>query len=161
MKLYEFNEAIESALFEAIDPETGEIVDESALEKLNALQMEKDEKVESCLIMYKNLLAEAEAINAEKKNLDAREKQAKSKAEWIFRYVEKNLEGEKFSTPKVSVSYRKSESIEIIDESAIPEKYIKVKTTTQPDKTAIKKAIKWGEAVMGAKLVENKNMQVK
>lgn len=48
---------------------------------------------------------------------------------------------------------RNPPSCVVLDESMIPEQYIKVKTTYVPDKTAIKGAIQGGEAVPGAELV--------
>ncbi|MBD2429507.1 siphovirus Gp157 family protein [Phormidium sp. FACHB-1136] len=48
---------------------------------------------------------------------------------------------------------RNPPSCVVLDESMIPEQYIKVKTTYAPDKTAIKGAIQGGETVPGADLV--------
>jgi len=48
---------------------------------------------------------------------------------------------------------RNPPSCVVLDESMIPEQYIKVKTTYAPDKAAIKGAIQGGEAVPGAELV--------
>ena len=50
MTLYEINEAIRNAIELGFDPETGEILDASALEQL---QMDRDEKIENiCLYIY-------------------------------------------------------------------------------------------------------------
>ena len=54
MKLYEINEQIMAC----IDSETGEVIDP---EKLNDLQIAKDEKIENLALWYKDLLAEANA----------------------------------------------------------------------------------------------------
>ena len=56
--LYEINEAILSC----IDLESGEIIDEAALE---ALQMQRDEKIENVGLWIKNLVAESSALAAE------------------------------------------------------------------------------------------------
>ena len=55
MKLYEINEQI----LDCIDSETGEVIDP---EKLNNLQIAKDEKLENLALWYKDLLAEANAL---------------------------------------------------------------------------------------------------
>ena len=60
MKLYEINEQIMAC----IDNETGEIID---TDKLNELQIAKDEKIENLALWYKDLLAEANALKEEKK----------------------------------------------------------------------------------------------
>ena len=54
MNLYE----IDAAITACIDPETGEVLDEEAL---NALHMERSAKVESVALWIKNLNAEAAA----------------------------------------------------------------------------------------------------
>ena len=151
--LYEINEAI----LNCVDMETGEIIDSEALEML---QMAFDDKVEGIALWIKNLLAEAEMIKAEKENLAKRQSSCESKAKSLKMYLSKFLNGKKFKTSKVSVSYRKSESIEIIDMSAIKEEYLKYSEPTA-DKTAIKKAIKNGESISGARLIENSNIQIK
>jgi hypothetical protein len=67
----------------------------------------------------------------------------------------------KLETPTLKISFRKSESVEIDDESAISFAYLKEKITYTIDKTAIKEAIKKGEVVAGARLQINQNIQIK
>lgn len=55
MTLYE----IDSAIMDCVDEETGEIID---LEKLEALNIERDKKVEGIALAVKNYAAEAKAI---------------------------------------------------------------------------------------------------
>ena len=66
---------------------------------------------------------------------------------------------EKIDSPTLKLSFRKSESIEVSDN--LDKKYLIEKTTLQPDKQAIKKAIKDGKQVEGAVLVTNYNIQIK
>ena len=54
-----------------------------------------------------------------------------------------------------------SESVEIVNEAQLAPEYLTIKTTTAPNKTAIKDAIKQGVEVEGAVLVTNKNLQIK
>jgi hypothetical protein len=68
---------------------------------------------------------------------------------------------EKLETPTLKISFRKSESVEIDDEKAISFMYLKEKITYTVDKVAIKEAIKKGELVSGARLQQNKNIQIK
>lgn len=64
-------------------------------------------------------------------------------------------------SPTLKISFRKSESVIIQDMSQLDERFIKTKTTKDVDKVAIKQAIKDGEAVQGAELVTNNNIQIK
>jgi hypothetical protein len=59
MNLYQINAEIENC----IDTETGEILD---IEALNNLTLEKDTKIENLACWYKNLMADVEALKAEK-----------------------------------------------------------------------------------------------
>lgn len=151
--LYEINEEI----LACVDTETGEIIDE---EKLQQLQMKFDEKVEGIACWIKNLLSDAVAIKAEKDVLAEREKACKNKAESLKRYLQSALGGEKFKTAKVSISYRKSESVEIAEGAKVPEEYLKY---SEPEvrKTDLKKAIKSGETFDGVSLIEKQNIQIK
>ena len=68
---------------------------------------------------------------------------------------------EKLETPTLKISFRKSESVEIDNEGDIPAQFLKEKITYTIDKVAIKEAIKKGEVVIGARLQQNKNIQIK
>ena len=60
-----------------------------------------------------------------------------------------------------NISFRESERLEVDDESKIPDEYIRVTVKKEPDKTAIKKAIKDGREIDGVHLQRYKNIQVK
>jgi len=152
MKLYEYDIAIEAC----IDPETGE-VDEA---QMSALVMEKQEKIEGMLLYAKELEATAKAIGDEQKALGERKEKATRTAENIRNYVQQALAGEKFSTPRVSVTYRRSSAVVVPDVWLIPEEYRKYSTPTA-DKVKIKDALKLGEEVEGAYLEEHTSMIVK
>lgn len=151
--LYEINEQI----LDCVDMETGEIIDEN---KLQGLQMEFDEKIEGIACWIKNLLSDAEAIKAEKNNLEKREEACRNKAKSLKVYLQSALAGEKFKTAKVSISYRKSESVEVADITKIPEEYLKY-PEPYVKKMDLKKAVKAGEAFEGVTLAEKQNIQIR
>lgn len=68
---------------------------------------------------------------------------------------------EKVTSPTLNLSFRKSESVEVDDVKFLIDKYVIEKVTFSPDKTAIKKAIKSGENIKGARIIENYNLQIK
>lgn len=154
MNLYE----IDKAILACIDPETGELLDEAALADL---QMERTQKIKNVALWLKNLNASAAAYKAERDAFDERMKQAQKKAESLKRYLADALGGEKFVADECAVSFRKSTAINVLDEAAIPVAYMTEKVMRSPDKTAIKAAIKGGEAVPGVALVENLSVQIK
>lgn len=162
MTLYEIDQELMEAYEKAIDPETGEIIDEALFTRLDELQEERTDKIEGICCWIKNLKAEANAIKEEAKALSERAKADEKKADRLTSWIEKVLAGEKFQTPKVAVSWRKSTTLEITTDNImdIPPTYLKFKDP-EPDKNAIKKAIKEGEIIPGCALVENNNMTIK
>lgn len=138
--------------------ETGELIDP---ERLDRLQMEREAKIEGIACWIKNLLSDAEAIKAEKNALAEREAKCRKKAEQLKEYLTYALGGEKFSTAKCAVSFRKSESVEVEDLTLIPAELLRVKASYEADKTAIKAAIKAGREINGCRLVENISAQIK
>jgi len=149
---------IDQAIMECIDWESGEILD---AERLDALQMERQEKVESVALWIKNLSADAIAYKAEKDAFAEREKAALKKIESLKNWLSGALDGQKFSTWRCAVTFRKSEAVEIEDEALIPQEMKTEKITYSPNKTAIKEAIKAGEEIPGCKLVERMNPTIK
>lgn len=158
--LYEIDLDIQKAIEDGIDQETGEILDDKLSETLDALDKERDDKIEAVGLYRKDILAEADAVKAEADNLSARYKSLIGKADSLKKYITKALDGEKFKTPRLSVSYRKSDSVSITDEKIIPLEYMKFKDP-EPSKADIKKALKAGKEVPGAELVTNQNVIIK
>ena len=153
MKLYEIDEAILSC----IDTETGEILD---ADKLNALQIEREKKIENVALWIKNLKSDAEALKAEKQAFADRQKAAENKAESLKKWLTEALAGEKFKSTRVAVSFRKTKSVQVEDIWKLDDSFVKYAEPTA-DKAAIKKAIEAGQEVAGATLVENVSCSVK
>ena len=142
-----------------VNVESGEIID---IEALDNLKIARDTKIENIGLWIKNLKAEAEALNAEKTAFAERERAAKNKMEQLKSYLALCLAGKPFKTPRVAISYRKSEAVEF-DAAYIkdvPPEFLKYKDP-ELDKTAVKKAIKDGAEVPGCQLVERQNLQIK
>lgn len=152
--LYEIDQEIMSC----VDMDTGEIVD---MDKLSELQIEREQKLESVALWIKNLKAEEAALKAEKDAFAEREKQTKAKREKLSEWLTGALNGEKMSTNKVVISFRKSESVKITDIEAIPMNYIVETITESPDKVAIKAALKNGLDVPGCELELKNNISIK
>lgn len=163
MTLYEINEKLADMVDNAIDYETGEVLFTD--EDIEALQMEKDEKIENIVLYIKNLDADAKAIREEEKILAARRKTLENKTERLKKYLTNNLNGEKFSTARCSVSFRKSASL-VTDEGfiewakAFEDSFLKYKEP-EVNKTEVTKALKAGKPVPHARLEEGLNIQIK
>lgn len=117
-------------------------------------------------MLDKNLTSDAAAIKAEEEALADRRKVIENKAKSLREFLAKTLAGEKFSTPRVSVSYRSSKALEISDPevfTAWAELYAPslLRIKRDPDKKAITDAINGGMVMPNAQIVERKSMQVK
>ena len=158
MKLYE----IDNAILDCIDLETGEVID---TERLDALNMERDAKIENVACWIKDLKAEAEAIKVEKMALAERQKVAENKVESLKNWLAYALGGQKFSTAKCAVSFRNTESVEVTEEGleALMKEHDELLTykAPEPNKKAIKDAIKDGLSVAGVQLVQNVSTIIK
>lgn len=152
MTLYD----IDKQILACVDPETGE----ADVEKLETLLMERDAKLENIACWIKDIKAECDSIKAEEKALAERRQAKERKAESLRKYLDEALAGQKFETPRCVVSFRKSQKVEITDFDKIPDDYLRYKTP-EPDKTAIKAAIKDGLTVEGCELVDSVSMTIK
>lgn len=161
MQLYKINEQLErlindGALF--VDTETGEVFDDKALDQL---ALDWDTKVTNTGCLIKNMEADAVAMKNEMDALKGRRERLEKRIDSLKKYLSFCLEGKKFHSPQVDISFRKSEQVEILEGCKIPDEYQKVKTTYTPDKTALKQAIKSGKTFDGISLVEKRNIQIK
>ncbi len=158
--LYQINAQIEQVWSAAVDPETGEIISEEAAQAVEQLTMAREDKIENLALYYKNLTAEAKALKNEKLALEARQSAAEKKAESIKKYLASSLNGEKYKSEKVAISWRKSESVSVDENAFLPDDYMTFKEPV-PNLTALKKALKAGEKIDGATLISSNNIQIK
>ena len=158
MTIYE----IDQAIMKCVDLETGEIID---TEQLDKLQMEREKKLENVACWIKDLKAEAEALKNEKQALAERQRVAENKAESLKKWLAYVLDGQKFSTSKCAVSFRKTEVVEVTPDglNALMHEHDELLTykTPEPNKTAIKQALKDGLNVAGVQLVQNTSTIIK
>lgn len=158
MNIFEINAQLRAIADGAeFDEETGEIFDEKAIMDL---QIARDEKLEGIACLIKEYKAMAEALKAEKESLYKRQKTEERKVESLKKLLMACMDdGERFKSARASIGWRKSQSVEVQDETLIPEEYLKV--VTEPNKTAIKLAIERGEEVPGATIVQRNNVVIK
>jgi len=163
MKLYELSTSIlqlETVLEEQLD--APEELRGEALKFLDELKLSKTEKVENCVSLLKNWEALEVAIKAEETALKARRESLERRAEWLKNYLSFCLQpGEKFETARCKVSWRKSESVQILDESKVPLEYTEEVVTRKVNKALIKDAIKNGADIPGAELIKKNNLVIK
>ena len=146
---------LQMEILECVD-ENGELLD---IEKFEQLNMELEKKIEGLCLWVKNLEAEALAIKKEEDALKDRRIRKENKAISIRQYLINFLKGSRFETSRVAISYRKSESLKIMDNAVIPDEYIKYKP--EVNRADLKQAVKDGLKVEGVYIQENNNMSIK
>lgn len=144
-----------------VDPDTGELLN---ADRLDAISAAFEEKAEATALYIKNLTAFVGDVKAEEAALAERRKSAENRVERLKGFLASAMQTvgrDKVETAKAKISFRKSTQVQIDDEGALPVDFVTTTITTKPDKIAIKKAIQAGQAVAGAVLVENQNLQIK
>ena len=157
---------IDQEILDCVDLETGEILDG---EKLTALQMEREKKLEGVALWVKDLKAEAEAVKAEADKLNSRKKALDNKIDSIKTWLLAALNGEKLKTPRCNVYQTHSQKVVIDDEKALidmfmgssfGEKFLRIKEP-EIDKNALKDSMKQGYEYEFAHLEETEGVVIK
>jgi hypothetical protein len=160
MNLYQITkEALNLALILETEELTPEL--EQAL-ILNQQQLQT--KAGSYAKIIANYQANADGADAEIKRL----KQYKEQNEKVVDRLKNALREsmlisgtDKLESEFFRFSVRRSEAVEVDLLEALPANYVTEKTTKSADKVAIKEAIKRGENITGARIVENFSLQIK
>ena len=130
MNLFEIeksiNDLLEVGYQEFVDEETGEFDEEAFNKSLSELEVEKSQKIENIGLFIKNLNTDIADLKAEEKAMAERRKAKERKVESLKRFLSAVLNGEKFETAKLALSFRRSEQVQIVDEKKIPEEFMKI-----------------------------------
>ena len=161
-KLYELDQRINELIANSIDPETGEVSD-GFIEKLDALNMERNEKIDNIMCLYKNLISDAAGWEVEEKRLAELKKSAKNRAESLKNYLSRYMEAgvEKFTSEHGKIGWKKSERVVVQDVDTLPEEFKKVKVEVKADLISLKNALKEDRKIDGVSLEEHQNIQIK
>lgn len=152
------------ALLDELYDEDG-VVNDDAEAELDELEEARPVKIEACLLWVKNQRAMAEQIRKEELALAERRRRYEASADWTEKYVARHLAGERFETPKVAVTWRKSKAVEVDDGAEdmwtydLSTRFLSY--TYKVNKAELKKALAAGEEIPGARIVERDNMTVR
>ena len=112
--------------------------------------------------VIKNFESEVDIIDEEIKRLNALKKSRVNTVEKLKTNISNAMQLFgilEVKAPTFKMNFRKSESVEIYE--GLSNEYITEKISYQPDKIAIKNAIKEGKTVNGAGIIINYNLQIK
>lgn len=141
--------------------EEGEI-DTALIEQLNTIQESFEKKAVNTAYVYCMLEGEIEQTDKLLKRLTERSKRLKTAKERVKEYLSVSMQNAGYEEIKgdyANITFRTSEETVIDDEDMLEEEFIRVKV--EPNKTAIKNAIKKGIEVRGAHIEKKKNINIK
>ena len=156
--LYEMT-AQATALYEMLQAE--EIDEQTFNDTLDALGT--GEKVESYCKVIKQFQSDIDMFKGEIDRLTARKKTAENAVERMKNALLAFLQlsgQDKVKAGSFAVSTATTQAVQITDESAIPCVYL-IEQPPKVDKIGIKKALKNGEAVGGAELINNMGVRIR
>lgn len=158
MTLYEIDAEVRALMDQAVDPETGEI-NEEVFEQLDALNMERENKIRYAAILYKEAVAMAEVHKAEKMKQAKKQSTQEHLADRLKNFLAYAANGEKYKFAEASIGWRKSITPAYTDIEVVPREYIRYKDP-EVDKVGLKAALKAGADIPGCWLEEHQNIQI-
>lgn len=121
-----------------------------------------EEKLEAYAMVIKNIESDVEGIKSEEKRLAERRKIMENGITRMKQAIAETLQGsgqDKVKTEKFTFSFRKSSKVEVSDIDSLPEKFVKIERTVS--RSELTQALKSGEQIEGAQLVENQSLQIR
>lgn len=151
-------------LLDQIDPETGELPE--GFEGARALVTQRAVAVTAYILEADRSI---ESFEAYIKDLTAKVKTAKQRQEWLRRYLKEHMAAagiteisDERGIFKATLQKGRDESVEVFDQDQLPADYLReIPAKHEPDKTLIKKAIKDGFDVPGARIVAKDRLTIK
>jgi hypothetical protein len=161
MNLYEIS-SLENRIERIAEDNLGE-VPEALMEELVSEQCKSVQQIENLVKYIRNLEIGIDMCKIEEDRIANMRKKAEKRIDGIEKYLTPYVKiHHKIEVGTFTLTTRKSESIEITNESQIPLAYMhEIPVQLKPDKAMIKKDIKAGKCVPGAELKENDNLNIK
>ena len=184
MTLYDLSTDYLQALDAFTDPET-DIPLEAALDTLEGIEGELQDKAVNVAKFMQNLAATGAAIKAAEAGMAKRRKALERRAQWLRDYLKHNLEAAgvtRIESPWFRLAVQNNPpAVEVVDEAALPDAYVTVELAVQRasyqrlrerlgaheltgvkvDRAALKQALKAGECIPGARLVNGTRLALR
>lgn len=152
------------ALLDQIDTDTGELPE--GFDEARELVAQKAVATTAYLLESERQIASVEEYI---KDLSGQVKTAKQRQEWLRRYLKEHMAAagiteikDERGIFKATLQAGRDESVEIFDQDQLPADYLReIPAKHEPDKTLIKKAIKDGFDVPGARIVAKDRLTIR
>lgn len=164
IKLYDIPKKFDELMTKA---EEGELTQEEYDRIGTEIAVELQKKSANIIGYYQNKNAFIDAVDTQIERLKKIKEQEKNNIERFKKYIKENMEKmglTKIETELGTLSIAKSPAtVEVIDQDQVPDEFLRVKTSIEVDKTAIKKNFKeTGEVPNGIRIVtDNTSLRIK
>lgn len=160
LTLYRCAADVQAALDYYFDSET------EREDTLEAVIGQFEVKAQSVIAYIKNQEITEKMLDEHIRQMTGKLKAVKAQNQSLKDYLARNMQAAGITEIKADdgtfkASFRKSEAVVILDEAQIPAEFMREAVKTEPDKTAIRKAIESGRQVAGAKIEGRKNLQIR
>lgn len=132
--------------------------------EFDSLEDSYSDKVENIGKLIQSLRATADALDTESARLKARATSIKRKVDWLKSYVVdsmRELGREKIEGGVLVVSLTRNQRVELSDFEPIPDRFVTIVEDRKIDKAGIRQALKDGEDVPGARLVDTHSIKIR
>ncbi|EMS2270699.1 siphovirus Gp157 family protein, partial [Neisseria gonorrhoeae] len=151
LTLYRCAADVQAALDYYFDSET------EREDTLEAVIGQFEVKAQSVIAYIKNQEITEKMLEGHIRRMTGKLKAVKAQNQSLKDYLARNMQVAGITEIKADdgtfkASFRKSEAVVILDEAQIPAEFMREAVKTEPDKTAIRKAIESGRQVAGAKI---------
>jgi len=163
MNLWQINQNLADAMAKMMDHANengGEITPEMEFE-IELIEFSKAEKIDNYARLILANKSDVETIDAEVERLAKHKRTLIKTNEWLMRNLEQSIDESGFKTPLFAFKWSKSEAVEIQNLDTIPMEYLRTKTSIEPDKVEIKKALKSGIEIKGASIDVRRKLNLK
>lgn len=164
LTLYDISQDYLQALDLFTDPEA-DIPMEAALDTLEGIEGQLQDKAVNVAKFVQNLNATARAIREAEQQMARRRKAIENRAVWIKDYLKANMEAAgitKIESPWFRLAIQKNPgAVEIIDEASLPDDFKTEVVTVKIDKAAIKEAVREGFEIPGVMLTRGTRLAIR
>jgi hypothetical protein len=169
LSLYRITEemkTLEDLYWENIDEETGEIKNSELLEEfekeIKALLVNKGAQI---IAQSRNTNLMIDAVKTEITRLQKLKKSLESKENFYKKYIVRSMESAGIEEVKTDIGILKLKkgtgTTDVYDPSLLEEKFWRITEKREPAKDLIKKSIKAGEDVQGARILYENSLSIK
>lgn len=157
MKLYEMSEQYRE-IQSLIESDESDSMREAISDTMQMIEGDFKDKAQAVVSMTLNMDGSILALDNEIQRLSDKRKVIQNRIQSIRDYLKNNMEEtqiSKIECPLFTITLSKpTKQVEVIDDSLLPDEFVRVKTTVSPDKVALAKALKEGKEITGAVLVD-------